>query len=246
MNNIWTIFSNRHPINYLEVQRKKLLQSSRLSNHFSTLFKGGYPNPKDDSKNIPVTVIDFETSGLNPETNHIVSMGWVHIIQDVIKISSAQHFIINEPIERKQVKRNASDQVACSLHHILPEQQQMGVSIEQAMACFFDSLLSPILIAHGTTIEKRFLDKYLLSQGYPLLPILWLDTLKISKSMSHDNIYQRDVRLSALRQQHQLPDYPAHHALTDAIATAELYLIQKKKLFSPSIAPIGILYQRSL
>jgi DNA polymerase-3 subunit epsilon len=38
----------------------------------------------------------------------------------------------------------------------------------------------------------------------------------------------QELRLSALRHKHNLPNYFAHNALNDAIATAELLLVQQK------------------
>ena len=192
------------------------------------------------------TVVDFETSGLNPKTDHIVSIGWVHIIKNTIKLSSAQHYIINEPtVDNSPSEHPEVDYTARSLHHILPEQQKMGISIEKAMERFFTSLPNSILIVHGATIEQRFLEQFFLSHQLPTLPIIWLDTLRIEQNTIQHNRYQRDFRLFSLRRQYKLPNYPAHHALVDAIATAELFLAQRKRLFNQAIAPIGLLYQKS-
>ena len=238
------LFSNRHPLNRLEIQRQTLVtQHLTLPNYLKPLLDRPYPNPKEDSNSMPFTVVDFETSGLNPSTDHIVSIGWVHIINGIIKLSSAQHFIINEPTVA--CNNQETDHTARSLHHILPEQQKMGISLENAMQLFFENLPNNIVIVHGATIEKRFLEQYFLSLHLPNLPLIWLDTLRIEQNTTANNRYQRDFRLFSLRHRYKLPDYPAHHALVDAIATAELFLAQRKRLFNQSIAPIGFLYQKS-
>lgn len=241
------LFSNRHPLNRLKEQRQAIAtQELTLPNYLQVLLKSPYPSPKEDSNNMTFTVVDFETSGLNPESDHIVSIGWVHIIKNTIKLNTAQHYIINEPtVENSTSGDSEIDQTARSLHHILPEQQKMGISIEEAMERFFTSLPNSILIVHGATIEQRFLEQFFLSHQLPNLPMIWLDTLRIEQNTIQHNRYQRDFRLFSLRHQYKLPNYPAHHALVDAIATAELFLVQRKRLFNQAIAPIGFLYQKS-
>ena len=241
------LFFNRHPLKRLEEQRQTLMtQNLRLPNDLRCLLKPPYPSPKEDSNNMTFTVVDFETSGLNPESDHIVSIGGVHIIKNTIKLSSAQHYIINEPnVENTSSEHPKVNHTARSLHHILPEQQKRGISIEEAMQLFFKYLPNSMLIVHGATIERRFLEQFFVSQQLPNLPIIWLDTLRLEQNTIQHNRYQKDFRLFALRRQYKLPDYPAHHALVDAIATAELFLAQRKHLFNQAIAPIGFLYQKS-
>lgn len=247
INHMMDLFSNRHPLTRLEEQRQAIVtQDPTLPNYLHVLLKSPYPSPKENSNNMTFTVVDFETSGLNPESDHIVSIGWVHIIKNTIKLSSAQHYIINEPtVESSLSEHPEVDHTARSLHHILPEQQKTGISIEKAMERFFTSLPNSILIVHGATIEQRFLEQFFLSHQLPTLPIIWLDTLRIEQNTIQHNRYQRDFRLFSLRRQYKLPNYPAHHALVDAIATAELFLAQRKRLFNQAIAPIGLLYQKS-
>jgi DNA polymerase-3 subunit epsilon len=248
INHILERFVNRHPLNYLEAQRQALITKNlTLPHYLQSLIETPYPNPKEDSKSMPFTVVDFETSGLNPHTDHIVSIGWVHIIDGIIKLNTAQHFIINEPILATGSCNDTKQyNTARSLHHILPEQQKRGISIEAAMQLFFTDLPSNILIVHGSTIEKRFLEQFFISQKLPNLPFIWLDTLKIEQNTIYNNRGLNDFRLFSLRHKYKLPDYPAHHALVDAIATAELFLAQRKSLFNKSIASIGFLYQKSL
>ncbi len=245
INHMVELFSNRHPLNRLEAQRKKFIdQNSSLPHYLERVIEAPYPNPKEDSNNMLFTVLDFETSGLNPDNDHIVSIGWVHIINGVIKLNTAQHFIISEPALTID-NDTEQDHTARSLHHILPEQQKMGISIKKAITLFFANLPSNVLIVHGATIEKRFLEQFFLSQRLPNPPLIWLDTLRIEQNTLSTNLHQKDFRLFSLRRQYQLPDYPAHHALVDSIATAELFLAQRKRLFNQSVAPIGVLYQRS-
>lgn len=243
-----SLFSNRHPLALLDTERASMVANqqnaiSAISPAALDLLAQPYPSLKTDIADFSITVLDIETSGLKPQTDHIVSMGWVNIVDGVIKLSSAQHHIIYSPTDSTD---GTNDDISRSLHHILPEQQQRGITLDQAMANLFESMNSPIILAHGSTIEKRFFEQYYRSKSCPNLPLIWLDTLKIEQNTSKGRNYHKDFRLFALRNQYQLPDYPAHHALMDAMATAELFLAQKYRLFHSETAPIGVLHQYSL
>ena len=50
--------------------------------------------------------------------------------------------------------------------------------------------------------------------------------------MHKGNQKSADFRLASIRKRHGLPEYPAHGALIDAVATGELYLALLKKRFA--------------
>lgn len=97
-------------------------------------------------------------------------------------------------------------------------------------------------------IEAAFVDEYLTQKyGVSDLPVMWLDTLAIEKSMALavNKDAEIDVRLSETRKRYGLPEYNGHEALIDAIATAELFLAQSTRLFNKQHPCIGKLYRLS-
>ncbi|MFV0576745.1 MAG: 3'-5' exonuclease [Vibrio sp.] len=241
---VLSLFSNKHPLSKLETERLQIIkQNDAQPEAIAHLLQSPMPNPKAHILDFPITVLDFETSGLDPLSDQIVSIGWIQIVQGVIKLNSAQHYIVQSSAQSSNTQ-NLQEQTY-ALHHILPQDQEQGVPLEWAMNQLFESMPNPIVLAHGSTIEKRFMQQYCEAQKLPNLPLIWLDTLKIEQNTSSKNNYKKDFRLFALRQFYQLPEYPAHHALTDAIATAELFLAQKHRLFNQDTAPIGVLYEYS-
>lgn len=234
-------FSNRNLITRLESSRKKIISgASILPNNINTLLQQPLTSLNANSQDFVITVLDIETTGLNPEQDHIVSLGWVNIVNDVIKLSTAQHWIVKP--------HNSNDHpadIAQTLHHILPEQQKLGISLNEAINNLFDSLKTPVLLVHGACIEKRFLQQYFISKGWPEVPFIWLDSLKLEKNIQARRNIQSDFRLYSLRRKYHLPCYPAHHALIDAVATAELFLIQKHLLFQSEEISINVLHQLS-
>jgi len=90
-------------------------------------------------------------------------------------------------------------------------------------------------------IEKSFLNQYIEKQyQLPPLPLLWVDTLKIEKSLNIHKSSQgtADFRLASIRTRHGLPEYSSHGALVDALATGELYLALIKKCYEGADATV--------
>ncbi|AKJ40855.1 exonuclease domain-containing protein [Pragia fontium] len=182
-------------------------------------------------------VIDFETSGLDPLKDKILSIGTVTIHQQRILLRSASHQYLAQPHSVRQ-------KTAC-INHIVPEKLIHGVQTQAALLNLLQLAQGKIVVAHCAVIEQRFIQQLLLANHLPVLPIVWLDTFMLEKSLMANRQSAQEYNLQQVRQRYGLPDYPAHDALSDAIATAELLLCQIKTIFSGDIPELLPLYQRS-
>ncbi|WP_332405919.1 exonuclease domain-containing protein [Vibrio metschnikovii] len=232
------------PLKSLAKQRAQIVkQRNHLSPQIYRLLNVPLPDPSEDVRAQTLISLDFETTGFNPKQDQIISVGWVPITQNVIQLSGAQHFLV------KSLSKKNNQQAV--IHHILPEMQQQGISLKRIIDILFEQLVGKVVLAHGSVIERQFLAHYTQQQGWPNLPLIWLDTLKIEQTYSRYSVrpYSKpkdDWRLSKLRKCYCLPSYQAHHALSDAIATAELYLAQLQRLFATEHVPIERLMRASL
>ncbi|HCV01678.1 MAG TPA: 3'-5' exonuclease, partial [Pseudoalteromonas sp.] len=71
---------------------------------------------------------------------------------------------------------------------------------------------------------------------------LILDTFVIEKKRLHQQgheIGHDDLTLSECRKRYNLPHYSSHHALTDAMATAELFLAQCHQISRGKALKVG-------
>ena len=180
-----------------------------------------FANPKQDVQDCRFISIDLETSGLNPEQDHILSIGFVEIHHQSIDLSTAQHWII------KSDQTLNEDNVV--IHTLTDDVVAQGISLAEAMSQLLPILRGKVLLAHHAQVEQGFLSTACqrLYGGALLMPIV--DTLAIAKrrlTRQRDVIPEGSLRLAALREHYHLPRYKAHHALNDAIATAELFLAQ--------------------
>ncbi|WP_096739150.1 3'-5' exonuclease [Pseudoalteromonas atlantica] len=165
-------------------------------------------------------VIDLELTGLDVNQHEIVSVAWVKIDNQCIKMSESQHLI------NKDVKSLEQSPV---FHGIIDDTVAKGQSLESILVQLKAHFNDSILVFHNAILDWGFLKAALKNANISAQPKLILDTLHIEKKRlicQGAEIKQDDLTLSACRKRYELPSYHCHNALTDAQATAELLLAQ--------------------
>ncbi len=166
-------------------------------------------------------VLDFETTGLDHQRDHIISIGFTEIKQGRIWLNKSQHHWV------KTSKKLSSSNV--SIHQITDDQVTTGISIEAMMQLLLEHLAGKVLVAHYQSIEYNFIQHISQKLYGHQLPLQMVDTLRVEKKRLQKlmrPIGVNQLRLFNLRSQYNLPRYHAHNAMEDAIATAELLLAQ--------------------
>jgi DNA polymerase-3 subunit epsilon len=210
-------------INYLvgyEAKRKKLLKkvpSGPLHDFLSVPF----PALDTPLTELPILAVDFETTGLDSKADKLLSVGFVSLDHEQIKLYTSYHQII------KTTKQLEASNVI--IHQITDHQKEQGQPLATVVERLLKALAGKVMLVHFARIERQFLQQACLElYGFiPDFPII--DTLVIAKRRldKRDVAYDpSELRLSNLRHQFQLPDHHGHDALNDAIATAELLLAQ--------------------
>lgn len=204
----------------LESRRKRLLQKIPVGPLHAYL-SVPFADPAQDVDHCRFVSIDLETSGLNHQTDHILSIGLVEIHHDCVDLSTARHWVIRSDQQLDE------DNVV--IHQLTDDVIAQGISLSEAMTRLLDLLAGKVLLAHHARIEQGFLSTACqrLYGGPLLMPVV--DTLALAQQQlrrRHEVLTEGSLRLAALRQHYHLPRYKAHHALNDAIATAELFLAQ--------------------
>ena len=178
---------------------------------------------------VAIVSLDIETTGLNPETDQIVSIGLVEIDNMGIKLNSCWHQTIKT---NKTLKENS-----VIIHHITNDESSAGVSIEQAITTLLKRIKGKVVLVHNKTLEQAFINRAcqnLFKTGF-VMPVI--DTQFLAKrtfDRQGKTIKPNELRLFNLRKKFNMPSYKAHNALLDAIATAELFLAMAEL-----IAPAG-------
>lgn len=195
-------------------------------------------------KAVRFLALDLETTGLNPETDDIVSIGFVPMAFNRVLCSRAQHIIIR-PHE------NPEDPLA-EIHGITHSTLQTAPGFGDILANLLAAMAGHVIVAHYNAIERRFLDtacRNLLNQPLEFASVDTMDLEARHHPRFTPNIFQRwmgrkpspSLRLSHARERYGLPRYTPHHALTDALATGELFMAQLADQYAPD-TPVGELW----
>lgn len=205
-------------------QRKKALAqatSEVMKSYLSTPF----PSLKASWDEVDIVSLDFETSGLDPASEQILSYGRVTIERGLIRLGSAKHILVRayKPISEESV----------IIHHITDDQADTGRPLEEALPNLLKALSGKVMLVHYNRIEQGFLnaacERY---YGSPFL-IPTIDTLALAERVlqrRNHAISPHQLRLFNLRSDFRLPEYKAHNALCDALTTAELFLALESEI----------------
>lgn len=166
-----------------------------------------------------IVSLDLETTGLDPDTDRILSIGMVTVRHMAVHLDSAWHRLV-------QASRDIPETSAV-IHRITDDQSAQGLPLKQVIPELLEHLAGRVLLAHHAAIEQQFIDtacRSLYGSGF-LSPLIDTEVLARRRLERRNQPYRPgDLRLSSLRERYQLPRYTAHHALSDALATAELFL----------------------
>ena len=205
-----------------EARRKRLLKKVPKGALFDFL---SVPFPSEDTclSDLPILSVDFETTGLNAVKDKLLSVGFVGIDKRQIKLGSCYHQVIDI--------KHSLDADNVIIHQITDQQKSLGKPLRVVVEALLTALAGRVMLVHFARIEKQFLKQACLELYGVSPPFMILDTLALAKRRldQRDIAYDpQELRLSALRHKHNLPEHYAHNALNDAIATAELLLAQQK------------------
>ena len=188
--------------------------------------------------------MDFETTGLNPEQDDIITIGTVPFDLNRIYLNQAKHWTVKP---RKQL---AEDSVV--IHGITHSDLIGAPDLIRVYAEVLQQMTGKIIVVHYKRIERDFFDRALRDRIQEGLEFPVIDTMEIEADVQrkkYGGLWNKlrgktpqSVRLGQTRTRYNLPTYSPHHALTDAIATAELLQAQLAYHFSSSIS-VGQLWK---
>ncbi|MFD1382828.1 3'-5' exonuclease [Rhodanobacter aciditrophus] len=171
----------------------------------------------------PLVALDIETTGLDPDTDDIVSIGLVDMTLDRIPLNQARYWLAKPhgPLTAESV----------TIHEITHEEIKDAPRLSSFLDDVLEAIAGKVVVVHCAAIERPFL--YQAAQKYFGEPLLFpmVDTMALEAAIIHKPWWKRfgrqpSVRLDACRQRYNLPRYRAHQALIDAISCAELLQAQ--------------------
>ncbi|MFM2483586.1 3'-5' exonuclease [Celerinatantimonas yamalensis] len=221
-------------------------QQARKARHpaIKQFYQQGIVASDTPLEQVPFAALDFETTGLNPGRDSIVSIGVVPFTLQRITLPAARHWLVNP--------RQRMPEATIVVHGITEANVANQPDLLGILPMLLELLAGRVVVAHHSTIERLFLNQAVKRRMYHSLMFPMVDTMAIESNLCRHgwrDFWLRltgrpraSIRLAASRSRYGLPMYRPHHAQTDALATAELFQAQVRYHFEAD-APIGSLWQ---
>lgn len=216
---------------------KRLEKARRTSADASMLdfYQAEPPSSLDTIHNTEFLVLDLEMSGLDPKSDQILSIGYAVIKQKQIKHTKARHVYINN--------LSADLSETAPLHGIMHDDLSLGLSLEQALEKLLQDLRGKVLVLHHARLDKSFLTQACKQHYGCALVCRTVDTMLLERArLVQQGKEPHQLSLAKTRQRYGLPNYHAHNAAIDALATAELFLAQLSFIAPNTDSRLGLLW----
>lgn len=173
--------------------------------------------------------LDLETSGLNND-DQILSVGMVPIRHGVIEFGAHFYSLV------RPVRPDALSADGIKAHHILPRELDSAPGLEQVLEEIQARIGHDVLLLHYSSVDLSFLQRYFRATGKPWVKPVVVDTAVLLARLGErrrrlePHAKPFPTGLAAARAAFGLPGHLEHHALWDALATAELFLVLRQQL----------------
>ena len=172
----------------------------------------------------PLASVDLELTSLDPVTTQITSIGYVSGSAGKITLSSSGYHVINTSADLGQ---------SPVIHGLTLDILQQGEGLADAINSLLPLLKTHVLIFHNARLDLMALDSAFKRCGLPQMEVLYVDTLQLALyqlNKQHQVLPSNSATLTVCRQRLDLPAFPEHNALDDALATMQLFYAQLNEL----------------
>ncbi|MDR5683281.1 MAG: 3'-5' exonuclease [Armatimonadota bacterium] len=181
--------------------------------------------------------LDLETSDLDAARAEVLSVGVVPVHGGVVCCADLYRSFVR--LERETARWRGS-----RAHHIVPADLTDAPAWPEVVREVDRRLRGGVLVVHGASVDVPFLRR-----GYERAGISWppgpvVDTVRLLQRLDGRLrwLFGRSgtvpVELGRARARVGLPRYPRHDAATDAVATAELFLVLVNRLGVRSVGDV--------
>lgn len=199
----------------------------------------GLPSPDWDQ---PVYwALDLETGGRDPRRDPILAVGMVPVRAGTIRLGETFSTLVR-PEDGKEI-----DPDSIRAHQLVWGEVREAPALAEVLPEIERRLRDDaVLLVHHRALELGFLKK-----AFSRHRIHWPHPDVVDTTALLRRVAERERRrhpelpadppvlnLARARRAHGLPDHPAHDALSDALATAELFLVLRKALDARVLAEL--------
>lgn len=174
--------------------------------------------------------LDLETTGVDPSRDLILSVGMVPVREGLVRWGERFYSLVRPPAG------HVPSVEAMAVHHILPGELRDAPGISEVLPEVASRLQEGPLLVHWAKLDVGVLRRVYREQGLEWPRPVVVDTVRLLARLGHRRrqiVPHADglpTELGAARKELGLPPHRRHHALDDALATAELFLALRHRL----------------
>lgn len=164
--------------------------------------------------------VDFEFSCMDPKTAKFMSAGWIEATSSGIDLASGYYRLIRAKGDLEQ---------SPIIHGLTPRDISRGFHAREMFEQLIEFAGSHIWVLHNAQLDMVMLKQLSIRLEMPLPTIVCVDTMQLALYQLHKTmsvIPTGAATLGACRERLELAPALAHNALSDAMATLELWLAQ--------------------
>lgn len=192
----------------------------RLEASLRSYAAASLPEPSTPWRHALFSVIDLETTGLDPETSEIISFAVVTVAAGQVSLEDARYELVRP--------RRMPDGETIRIHGLRRKDLAEAPPLEDAIPALLDGIAGRATVAHVASVEEGFLGAALEAHGAALrTPVI--DTAELAGDLWRRRswgrrISRQPVGLSDLARSLGLPVHRPHHADGDALTTAQVFM----------------------
>jgi len=167
-------------------------------------------------RRVEYCVVDLETTGLDLRRDDIVSYGAVPVVDGRVVTGAGRYQLVRNP--------DRLGPGSMVVHSLRPADLAGAPAWEDTVDALLVALTGRVLVAHAAWIEQAFLERALKCRRvHP--PRYVVDTAALARALGLAPLGESvEPSLEGLANRLGLPGHTPHHALGDALTTAEVFL----------------------
>lgn len=172
----------------------------------------------------PFAVLDFEATGLDFDRDHVLSFGVVPVERGRARLAGAVYQVVRPPIPLPVA--------SIRIHGIRPSELEGAPPLEEVLDVLVDALRGRLLVAHAAGVELGFLGRIRRLHGRPRVRRA-IDVLDLADEVARLDPSAPPLsseRLARVAELYGVPVTRTHHAFSDALTTAQLFIVLATRL----------------
>ena len=221
-------------------QRRRALRRDGLPDEARAWLAAPWPDPGRHWRATGFTVLDLETSGLDPRRDAILAIGLVDVDEGRIRMETAWETLVSPP------PGQPVGVPAIRVHGLLPDRLASAPPAAAVLPMLASRLAGRVLVVHVGDVARPFLARAFRAAWRCGLWMPSLDTARMTSWLdTHPQLGGRDQqdvpyrRLADIARSLGVPAGRQHDALADALTCAQVFLAQAGRLERLGLGTLG-------